>query len=504
MVSTIWPDISNMADISHRELAFRLHSRVFPSLDTYKPLNNSLNLLHHNSQSAVNKIDFYNSLHNIKNYDVISLNETWFNPKIPSNLVSIDGFTLYRNDRTAPNKSGGGAALFVKSDINHQHLVALSPKSAASFNSLWVKMQIKNSKSLVVGSLYAPNSCDSEVISYLTTTLTDKVFDNCNIVLMGDFNVNWNAHSPIKHKLQMLFDGMNMVQAIQGCTFVSPIKGKESLLDLTFISKSLTRHSSTVLVSRTSDHYATSTSVTCNSTRKPRQIVQSRNFTKALSTLEALPCDYNLIRNICSESNQNQPSVQAQLLDDWISKTIETVAPIKNYRIRPDTPAWLNTELRHLISLKNRYYRRVRLLPFYSTQWCQYKKFRNYVHTQLKTGKKRFYADKFSSNSSTFYKEANRLLGRSSTQRLGITALHYNDELVEKEADIANLLNSYFTSISSPAPIIPSDQPTQDVSDINFTFSNVTANDVSKALTSPNGVEWTLFLHLFTRLCPKQ
>ena len=146
----------------------------------------------------------------------------------------------------------------------------------------------------------------------------------------------------------------------------------------------------------------------------------------------------------------------------------------------------------------------MRLLPFYSTQWCQYKKFRNYVHTQLKTGKKRFYADKFSSNSSTFYKEANRLLGRSSTQRLGITALHYNDELVEKEADIANLLNSYFTSISSPAPIIPSDQPTQDVSDINFTFSNVTANDVSKALTSPNGVEWTLFLHLFTRLCPKQ
>ena len=57
MVSTIWPDISNMADISHRELAFRLHSRVFPSLDTYKPLNNSLNLLHHNSQSAVNKVD---------------------------------------------------------------------------------------------------------------------------------------------------------------------------------------------------------------------------------------------------------------------------------------------------------------------------------------------------------------------------------------------------------------------------------------------------------------
>ena len=93
---------------------------------------------------------------------------------------------------------------------------------------------------------------------------------------------------------------------------------------------------------------------------------------------------------------------------------------------------------------------------------------------------------------------------RSSTQRLGITALHYNDELVEKEADIANLLNSYFTSISSPAPIIPSDQPTQNVSDINFTFCNVTANDVSKALTSPNGVEWTLFLHLFTRLCPKQ
>lgn len=53
------------------------------------------------------------------NLDVLAVSETWFSNAINSNLVKINGFTLFRHDRKRRDVSnGGGVALFIKSSLN--------------------------------------------------------------------------------------------------------------------------------------------------------------------------------------------------------------------------------------------------------------------------------------------------------------------------------------------------------------------------------------------------
>ena len=87
--------------------------------------------------------------------------------------------------------------------------------------------------------------------------------------------------------------------------------------------------------------------------KKPRELVQSRNFSKAIGLLKSIPRNSALIENISDLIDQ--PSFQAQVLDDWISTIVESNIPVKTYRVRPNVPRCLTSDLKRLVSLKNRY-----------------------------------------------------------------------------------------------------------------------------------------------------
>lgn len=477
-----WFDQSQIKSLTPRDLAFYLHSRFVPSLDTYEPPASCVNFLHHNSQSAVRKLDSYNSMQYIRQYHVVSLNETWFNNKLPNSLVKIDGFSVYRHDRnTAYKATGGGAALYINNNIEHEHLPKYNPLGNASFDAVWAKLKIGKLKTIIVGSLYAPNSCDSEVIDYLSSILSDKSFDCSNLVLMGDFNVNWNTNSHTKSNLTSISESNNLSQAISGCTYVSSQRGRESLLDLAFVSNTLKIHASSVLVSQLSDHYAITTSISAKVPRQPRKIVSSRNFNSALSTLENIPCNASLIEEIIK--NNKQPDTQAQLLDDWVQSVVDTNIPVKNYRVRSDTPNWLSSELKRLVSLKNRFFRRITHSLTTPNQWLHYKKFRNFVQSKIKAHKKEYYYQKLSRDQRSFFSEANKLLGRASPEQSHPTSLNYEGKLISEESDIADILNNFFTSIDSPAARFTQELSNR-TSAPSFSFLKVSADLVKKILLS--------------------
>ena len=105
--------------------------------------------------------------------------------------------------------------------------------------------------------------------------------------------------------------------------------------------------------------------------KKPRELVQSRNFSKAIGLLKSIPRNSALIENISDLIVQ--PSFQAQVLDDWISTIVESNIPVKTYRVRPNVPRCLTSDLKRLVSLKNRYYSHVLFLPLKSTNGCSTK-----------------------------------------------------------------------------------------------------------------------------------
>ena len=71
---------------------------------------NNFSVVHYNIQSILNKVDVLGA--ELKNFDIICLTETWLNPNISDDCLTIDGFKLYRRDRRSD--SHGGICVYAK------------------------------------------------------------------------------------------------------------------------------------------------------------------------------------------------------------------------------------------------------------------------------------------------------------------------------------------------------------------------------------------------------
>ena len=73
-------------------------------------------LMHHNVRSLNKNMNQFHSLIQQLNYGycVVGLSETWLND-LQSSIVSIDGFTLYTNNRE--HKRGGGVGFYVSNNL---------------------------------------------------------------------------------------------------------------------------------------------------------------------------------------------------------------------------------------------------------------------------------------------------------------------------------------------------------------------------------------------------
>ena len=96
-----------------------------------------------------------------------------------------------------------------------------------------------------LATFYRPPSCPDDlnslhnVLSSLAHSLTH------NLILVGDFNVNYLSSSPLLNLLNVISDFFSLDQIVTQPTHFSP-SGTPSLIDLVFVP-SFTSHSCTVL-----------------------------------------------------------------------------------------------------------------------------------------------------------------------------------------------------------------------------------------------------------------
>ena len=80
----------------------------------------------------------------VQKLDVITISETWLNSTVTNVEVSIDGYKLFRQDRS--RKRGGGVCAFIGEDIKVTILKDISHVSLCHFQQLWLKLQSKKLK----------------------------------------------------------------------------------------------------------------------------------------------------------------------------------------------------------------------------------------------------------------------------------------------------------------------------------------------------------------------
>jgi hypothetical protein len=140
--------------------------------------------------------------------DIICISESWTHASVTDTELSIEGYSLYRQDRT--DRRGGGTLLYVSDNLEH------TPFSF-SMNTFpgevcFTSIRFGPSKYALVGSVYLPPLIDPDCTSLreFFTEITNLKYSIK--IIAGDFNkpeINWDFNSsPIR--CEQLIDYLNL------------------------------------------------------------------------------------------------------------------------------------------------------------------------------------------------------------------------------------------------------------------------------------------------------
>ena len=179
-----------------------------------------------------------------KDFDVLCFSETWLNSSYTNQMITIDGFDIFRLDREAGNirtktgkaKRGGGLVIYVKKELSkYTSIITEASSIQHELEQLWVRIDKPNTGIKIIANIYRPpNSNLKAALQYLTTS-TKLAQDNYRreIVILGDFNVNYNLrHTPAFILLKTFERDFNLKQLIQRTTRNTNIT--RSCIDLIF------------------------------------------------------------------------------------------------------------------------------------------------------------------------------------------------------------------------------------------------------------------------------
>ena len=154
-----------------------------------------LKFVHINCRSIFRKLDQIELLY--KECDIICCSETWLNPKIPNEILNINGKRIYRLDREGKNINvkirGGGVCVYLDNKLSTY--CTLHPafiKCTADFELLCLDIKNSGLKFMTVICLYRPPSGKIKpCIDYLR-----YIFSHCTgeIWVLGDFNVDLTVY----------------------------------------------------------------------------------------------------------------------------------------------------------------------------------------------------------------------------------------------------------------------------------------------------------------------
>ena len=132
-------------------------------------------------------------------FDVIALSETWLKPSTTDAEIDIPNYSITRNDRT--DKTGGGTAFYVRNGLPFRSRGDLQ---SSNIETCWIEIIRPKTKSLFICSVYrSPNFNIQTFIENLRNDLSE-IQESSEVILLGDFNVDYQLRSTAKSRLQTL------------------------------------------------------------------------------------------------------------------------------------------------------------------------------------------------------------------------------------------------------------------------------------------------------------
>ena len=428
--------------------------------------------------------------------DVICLQEIW---RIPgSEFFNLDGYHSLEFSIRQSNAQGGGVGIFVKKELNFSVNKKLSVFHERILESIFVDVTFNNKK-ISIGSLYRPGTQHPSLTPSEQFTQFCELFsaiadcaNNSHIptYIFGDTNIDclkYGTCANSSNYVDMLFSH-GMIQVVSKptrCTLTSA-----TLIDHVITNSIADSYETIILISQLSDHFPVLHFLSCSKHRSTPKTIAKRDFSDAnlnyfRTSLSALgwqdvisASDPQLALNSFSETFTSLYDIHFPLVTKKFNKNF--------HRIEPWITGGLLTSRRKKIELEKQM-----LVNPSPSSTLNYKTFRNVYNKVLRAAKKLYFEQQLILNQSNVKQTWNLIrlaMNKKTEKSSSVPCLTVNNRSVTDHAEMANLFNDFFTSISSAIvnEINPSDSPPDEEFSENiplFSFSStpLTVKEVVEA-----------------------
>ena len=303
---------------------------------------------------------------------MLVLTESWLKDTDSDSSIAIENYNVFRADRAG---RGGGVVIYVKCCFSAN--VVNTVTTPKCFELLTLKVDLGPNDSLYVVGFYRPPSAHNSSIDKLVDILSK--YSNIEIIVMGDFNIDWLSNS--SDYLKEISGNLNLSQLVTEPTRPNlKDSSRSTLIDLIFSNKSDKILDCSVFDLGISDHCPTACVRSIHIKKTKSHIITKRNF-KHFSEQAFLSDLYQSDIHYTSQI----PDVEMAL--DFFTKTFLTIidkhAPWKKLRVKDRSSPWFTPELALLFKERNRSW----LLARHSrdpSHWASFRQIRNKCTSAVK------------------------------------------------------------------------------------------------------------------------
>ncbi|CAB3985461.1 Hypothetical predicted protein [Paramuricea clavata] len=372
-------------------------------------------------------------------FDILAVCEMHLSKKIGNRQLQVDGYRTIQRD-CPDGRRGGGMVVFVLKTLTAVHLKHLDHEK---IEAIWLRIVTKSS-SVTIGSFYrSPDNM--AFFEDIVIPLEKAWYKYKNLVLVGDFNVNFSktAHGHelrLQEKLMSALVQFDCSVINKDFTRVTPTT--ETMIDLIITNKADLVENIKTADTGISDHNLVSFSMDFNPRKVPPRIVTIRNCKKM--EIEKFKLDL-----------QNAPWCTCEMFDDiedkcsvWtdIFKDIcEEHAPKRKVKLRRQTLPWM----RHKMNRRYKALQKAKKERNNEGLWKEYRKLRNEVTAELRRAKSTYFAELANCqkiNTRKYWKILNQASGKESNMKTIRAIKSDTGALVTNDREIANILNKHFAT----------------------------------------------------------
>ena len=421
-------------------------------------------LMHVNARSLVkNGERMKDFLHNSNlSMNSILVTETWLRDSQPENQIT--NFSFCGQNRGG--KAGGGVGIYLRNEENFVRREDLMSNKPAMEN-LSVEINRGHCKNIIISCIYRPPDGNIEQFFDEFHTLLNKVSKMNKIILIGgDFNLNLLQSKSDNRAAQFtdLLFSHNIFPTISRPTRVGLTSN--TLIDGIF-TNSMNPGTSGVIIELTiSDHFPIILDIDIGHIPKPIPpgTVQRRKINP--DRLQEL--SIWLQRKFEKFVDITCPNEATQCLSSAIEIGVNTFLPIQkhNRKASPIKP-WVTPAILISINENNILYN-----IFLKNKTCQhlaeFKAYKNRFLVVIREAKKKYYQEllkKNEGNSKRTWQILKEVIGKGTCRTSQITRIKIQNRQTTDHQEIANHLNSFFTTIG---PTLADSLPASNIDPASF------------------------------------